>query len=64
VSGLSATRRTGAALPRSQEVLVLYWGRSGDGSCGTAGIFEPERFRYSDLKEAVWKLRAMRFESR
>ena len=23
----------------------------------------PERFRYSDLKEAVWNLRARRFES-
>jgi len=37
----------------SPEVLVLYRERSGEKSFGSGRIVRPERFRYSDLKEAV-----------
>jgi hypothetical protein len=35
------------------EVLVLYRERSGEKNFGSSRIVRPERFRYSDLKEAV-----------
>ena len=35
------------------EVLVLYRERSGEKNFGSGRIVRPERFRYSDLKEAV-----------
>jgi hypothetical protein len=37
----------------SWKVLVLYRERSGEKSFVSGGIVRPERFRYSDLKEAV-----------
>ena len=40
---------------RSWEVLVLYRERSGGKSLENGEIVRPERFRYSDLKEAVWE---------
>jgi hypothetical protein len=40
---------------QSSEVLVLYRERSGGKSFENGEIVRPERFRYSDLKEAVWE---------
>jgi hypothetical protein len=37
----------------SRNVLVLYRERSGEKNFVSGGIGRPERFRYSDLKEAV-----------